>query len=162
MANGDTTTTPSDFEVIKFLAERSHAEASLFWFRNSVFLTLSVAMLGAAFAFVTKSETAVGSIERIFLAGFGIAISILWYLVSDWGRKMNHLWISEAAKLAKRRDDNMPAELVSALTATPSQGVKVAACQLKSATSIVTPLIVVLGLSWIAISVFLGAGAFCR
>jgi hypothetical protein len=120
-------------------------------------------MIGAAFAFVTKSETAVGSIERIFLAAFGLLISILWYLVSDRGLKMNHLWISEAAKLANRRADNMPAELVSALTAaTPSQGVEVAARQLKSTTSIVTLLIVVLGLSWIAIFLFLGAGAFCR
>jgi hypothetical protein len=38
-------------------------------------------------------------------------------------QKMNHLWISEAAKLAGRSDGGMPTELVSALTAIPSQGV---------------------------------------
>ena len=127
-----------------------------------MFLGVSVATLGAAVAFLTKSEMTIGWVDRIFIAFFGIALSIIWWFTTIRGQKMNHLWLSEAANLAISHREVIPGELISALTATPSQSVLKTTDQLKGAASLIIPLILLFGLSWIIISVFLGSGVlFC-
>ncbi len=60
------------FDQIKFLVERAHAEASLFWVRNNVFLVVNVTALGAAFAYITKTDEIIEFPVRIALLVFGI------------------------------------------------------------------------------------------
>lgn len=141
-----------DMEVIKFLMDCSYKEGTLFWNRNSVFLLANLATFSAVFAYFTSSDEPIHWVIRIGMGLFGTILCTIWILVIQAGRKMNHIWVHEARKLANEADMK---QILSALNGVPSDSISKAKTQ--SATILMYWLASVFIIVWILGS-FIGKG----
>jgi len=86
---------PTNFDLVKFLVERAHAEGQIFWIRNSVFLTVHAVGL----AWVLQGTDKVGELAglTVVVSGiFGVVLAIIWHRITFLGRKLNHAWLQDA------------------------------------------------------------------
>ncbi|WP_421895129.1 hypothetical protein [Marinoscillum sp.] len=136
--------TTENIEVIKFLIECSYKEGTLFWNRNSVFLLANLATFSAAFAYFTGSDEPIHWAIRIGVGVFGAILCIIWILVIQAGRRMNHIWVHEARKLAHNADQK---EILNALNGVPSGSISKG--KIQSATILMYWLAIVFMMVWI-------------
>lgn len=92
----------TQFEMIKFLVERAHVEATLFWQRNNFMFLTNTALLGTAFInFYLKAPTPKPQSEyKLAMAISGLIITSVWLIFNKVGKRMNHAYMKDAKKIS--------------------------------------------------------------
>lgn len=95
---------PKNFDVLKTLLERSHAEAQIFWQRNNFMFLANTALLGATFFnfYANPSSSTVYEAIRSIVACAGVFITVIWLLFNKVGRRMNHAYMQDAKRIAQQ------------------------------------------------------------
>ena len=150
---------PNAFELVKFLMERAHAEAGIFWVRNGIFIVLQPAALAWVFTVLAKDEVK----NPGYVVGAGISgcvLALIWVFMNYAGRVMNHRYVEDAKRIVGKTpglQDVFPTSL-SNTGGTPSSAAKTADMLTDllngpkgSATWWVYVLAAVFGLGWLTI-----------
>jgi hypothetical protein len=117
---------PKKFEVVKFLLERSHTEAQIFWQRNNFMFLANTTLIGAVFfAFYANSSHAKDyEAVRPIVGCSGIFITIIWLLFNKVGRRMNHAYMEDAKRVANQ-DEVLKSYFANSLgRSTPSEAIE--------------------------------------
>ncbi|WP_439587653.1 RipA family octameric membrane protein [Hydrogenophaga sp.] len=95
---------PSAYDAVKFLLERSHVEAQLFWQRNNFMFLANTAFIGTVFLkFYLDSDVKAEAANAIrpLIASAGLFLTLIWGLFNKVGRRMNHVYLADAKRLAQ-------------------------------------------------------------
>ncbi len=116
----------TELEFIRFLIERAHDEAKLFWHRNNFMFLTNTAMLGYAFYyFFLDPPTNISEGEaKIVISVSGIFVSLIWLGFNKIGRRMNHVYVQDAKNIVMKNDELNKIFANSLDAKTPSESVE--------------------------------------
>ncbi|MFO0835159.1 MAG: hypothetical protein U0638_09325 [Phycisphaerales bacterium] len=89
---------PSDFDLVKFLWERAHAESTLFWNRNAVFLVIHPLAFAKCVELLVSGKLA--PLLLLVLSMSGVVFSAIWFYLTFRGRQYAHWYLEDAKKIA--------------------------------------------------------------
>lgn len=91
----------NNIEMFKFLVERAHAEASLFYIRNGVFLSLQVVVIGQILKGILDGSIVSSSSAYLvkWVSIVGLIVSAIWLFVNHKSVCYNRAWLADARNL---------------------------------------------------------------
>lgn len=95
----------NDLDLIKFLVERAHGEARLFYVRNAVFLGLHALAFREVFQTI-NSTSCINSIvpALTWICIGGVIVGISWVAVNMRSMYYNWVWLKDARKIAESNE----------------------------------------------------------